>query len=219
MAGRQTAPTPGKALRAGNWRTGRVLAVALLLSGTGPASAENELPTDFIAATAQQLAAEVAARNPGLKTDRVAQRALVDEVLRPRFDLAKSCELMLRTHWTAASPPMRQALVDSFSGFLIASYADALHWFRADTLTVLPDQPLPVGDRYRVRTLLRMYDGQTHQVQFYLRRNDGSWYFVDVIVDGVSYVRTWSSDFGALVRQEGLQSLIDWLDQSGAERR
>jgi phospholipid transport system substrate-binding protein len=194
-----------------------VLALVSLVNSTG-ARAATQAPADFITAIAAELADEVALRNPALKTDPAMQRALVEDILRPRFDLERSLALILREHWTSARADVRQAVLDAFYEFLLASYGSALHWFRPGTITVPPEQPPLVADRYRVQTVLRMHDGETYRVQFYLRQKDGAWHVIDVIVDGVSYVRTWHSDFGALVRAEGLQGLIDWLNETAANR-
>jgi phospholipid transport system substrate-binding protein len=196
-----------------------LLALALLsLACATDASSATQAPADFITGIAAELADEVAVMNPALKADPAMQRALVENVLRPRFDLERSLALILREHWTSAPADARQAVLDAFYDFLLASYGSAVHWFRPDTITVLPEQPPLVADRYRVQTVLRMHDGDTYRVQFYLRQKDGAWHVIDVIVDGVSYVRTWNSDFGAIVRAGGLQGLVDWLNETAAKR-
>jgi ABC-type transporter MlaC component len=53
-----------------------------------------------------------------------------------------------------------------------------------------------------------MTDGKSFEVDFYLRRDHRGWRIVDVIAEGISYLRTYRSDFGAEVRSEGLEALI-----------
>jgi phospholipid transport system substrate-binding protein len=177
-----------------------------------------QAPDAFVAQAAAEIAREVAARGAALRTDAALQAELADTVLRPRFDLAKSCELMLRPYWTAAAPETRARVVEAFYGYLLRTYGDTLHAFRDDTVRVLPGQPPALTDRYQVHTVLRLHDGREFRVQFYLRGKAGQWYVVDVIVDGVSYLRTYGSDFGPIVRAEGLDGLVAWLDGPAASR-
>jgi phospholipid transport system substrate-binding protein len=195
------------ATRQGTRRYG--LALALIVAG---GTARAEAPTAFIESAAAELATAVAEAGPGLRDDPTQQAAIIDSVLRPRFDLETSSRLVLRAHWNAASPAQRHEFVAAFYGYLVRSHGAAISWFRADSIVLQPRQPELLGDRYRVQTVLTMHDGETFQLQFYLRRRGDSWAVVDIIVDGVSYVRVYRSDLGSLARQDGLDGLIAWLE-------
>jgi phospholipid transport system substrate-binding protein len=172
------------------------------------ALASPEAPSEFIAETAGALATAVAARRVELDTDRLAREALIDELLLPKFDLETACRLILGEHWRAAEVPERRRFVAAFYRHLLASYGDALPRFGPQTITVLAGQDDVPGTSTRVRTRLRMTDGKSFEVDFYLRRDQRGWRIVDVIAEGISYLRTYRSDFGAEVRSEGLEALI-----------
>jgi len=176
-------------------------------------------PHQVIETTALALAESVAARRGRLETDKVERQALVDELLLPQFDLESSCQLMLRRYWTAASPEQRRHFVDSFYRFVVASYGDALTGFRNDTLTVVPADDAVIGRSARVRTRLKLGNGKLYQVDFYMRRDGRSWRIVDVLVEGVSYVRTWRTDFGLEIRANGLDAVIARLDDVAAREQ
>lgn len=192
-----------------------MLVVASSWSAEAPA-AEPLTPQQVIETTAFALAESVAARRSRLETDTVERKALVDELLLPRFDLESSCRLMLRQHWATASPEQRRHFVDSFYRFLVASYGDALTGFRSDTLTVVPTDDAVIGGSARVRTRLKLANSKLYQVDFYMRRDNGSWRIVDVLVEGVSYVRTWRTDFGLEIRANGLDAVIARLEEVAA---
>jgi phospholipid transport system substrate-binding protein len=185
----------------------------------GGALAGDDVPGDTIAATADAFATVVASRPDELSADLRGEYRLVGQFLLPRFDLQSSCRLILRDHWTAASPEQRQRFVDALYRFLLASYGDALLEFRHDTIRVLPGQDEPLGPSARVRTEIRLTDGAVFNVDFYLRRDDHGWRIVDVIAEGISYVRTYRTDFGLEIRADGLESLIARLESAAAERR
>ena len=47
-----------------------------------------------------------------------------------------------------------------------------------------------------------------------MQHGAAGWRILDVIAEGVSYVRTYRTDFGAEIRATSLDSLIDRLEQT-----
>jgi phospholipid transport system substrate-binding protein len=177
-----------------------------------PAHAGDSVPSQVIAATADAIARAVAAKHAEYEADPRRLRAVADELLRPRFDLDTSARLILRDHWKSASPDERRRFVAAFYQFLLDSYADALLHFRTDTVTILPGEELAGASTARVRTSMKLRDGSIYQVDYAMRRRADGWKIVDVIAEGVSYVRTYRTDFAAEIRATGLASLIDRLE-------
>ncbi len=215
MAGRTCAParetglSATERLKPGAWWPASAVAVGLVLFDI--AAAQAPAPDQVIATTATAVAEAVARRHDELEKDKAKLHALIGELLRPRFDLQAACRLILREHWTAASPAQRERFVAAFYHFLLASYAHALLEFRFDTVTVLPlDEPAGESPVH-VRTMMKLSDGSRYHVVYYMRPTEGGWKVVDVIAEGVSYVRTYRTDFGAEIRERGLDALIERL--------
>lgn len=184
-----------------------VIGLALL----DPAAADELAPDQVIATTAATVAAVVAKRHDELEHDHAKLHALIDELLRPQFDLQSACRLILREHWNTASPAQRERFVAAFYHFLLVSYAHALLEFRFDTVTVLPLDEPPGESPVHVQTIMKLSDGSRHHVDYYMRPTPAGWKVVDVIAEGVSYVRTYRTDFGAEIRERGLDALIERL--------
>ena len=184
-----------------------VIGLALL----DPAAADEVAPDQVLATTAAAVAEAVAKRHDGLERDKAQLHALIDELLRPQFDLQAACRLILREHWTTASTAQRERFVAAFYHFLLASYAHALLEFRFDTVTVLPLDEPPGKSPLHVRTMMKLSDGTRYHVDYYMRLTPAGWKIVDVIAEGVSYVRTYRTDFGAEIRERGLDALIERL--------
>jgi ABC-type transporter MlaC component len=55
-------------------------------------------------------------------------------------------------------------------------------------------------------------DGTEVDVEFLMIGRDGDWQVVDVVAEGVSYVRTYRSQFRVDIATEGLASVIEWLE-------
>jgi phospholipid transport system substrate-binding protein len=173
-----------------------------------PAGAKEPLsPERRIAELAAQLTDDVAARQEELRADPQALRAMVDELLRPAFDLQSAARLILQQYWRDATPAQRRQFMDAFYHYLIASYGDALLEFRHNTIRLSRDQPPPAGNVAQVRATLQLTGGATYMVDFYMRLDEHGWRVVDVIVENSSYVRFYRTNFGLEVRADGLESL------------
>jgi phospholipid transport system substrate-binding protein len=65
-----------------------------------------------------------------------------------------------------------------------------------------------------VQTRIVSSSGESHELDYVMRREGGTWKAVDVLADGsISRVAVQRSDFRRLVTRGGAQALIDMLDQ------
>lgn len=195
-----------------------LLALVVTLCADVPA-ADEVPPAQVIATAAEVFAGVVATRRAELETDLREDHTLVNEYLLPHFDLTSACRLILRDHWQTATPEQRWRFVDAFYRYLLASYGDALLEFRHDTIKVLPVQQDTIGSSTRVRTQMKLTGGSIFDVDYYMRRDDRGWLIVDVIAEGISYVRTYRSEYGLEIRAEGLEALTARLEEEAARKQ
>jgi phospholipid transport system substrate-binding protein len=52
-----------------------------------------------------------------------------------------------------------------------------------------------------------------------MRKVDGGWKAWDVVIDGISYVKSYREDYGAQVQQKGLDAVIASLEAKAAAAR
>jgi phospholipid transport system substrate-binding protein len=137
---------------------------------------------------------------------------LVDQVLLPHFDTDYSARLVLGRHWATASEEQRQRFIKAFYKSLLNNYGDALVDFTADKLKVFPytgDANAPFAT---VRTQVRKNDGSQVAVNYSLRRTDQGWKAWDVVIEGISYVKSFRDDFSSEIDQKGLDEVIARLE-------
>jgi len=137
---------------------------------------------------------------------------LVDQVLLPHFDTDYSARLVLGRHWTAATDAQRQRFVKAFYKSLLNNYGDTLVDFTADKLKVFPYTGDAAAQFASVRTQVRKNDGSLVAVNYSLRRTDQGWKAWDVVIEGISYVKSFRDDFGAEIDQKGLDEVIARLE-------
>jgi phospholipid transport system substrate-binding protein len=197
------------------------LSRALLLLATLAAVAPGALAQPFagneiVAGTADGLATTIATRRAELENDREAIAMLVDTLILPRFDMRRGSRAILAEHWDSASPTDRDRFVTAFYEYLVATYGDLLLQFKPDTLRVLPFDGDAAHSPARVHTIITLNDGTEVDVDFVMIGADRDWRVVDIEAEGVSYVRTYRSQFRVDIATDGLGSVIEWLEQKTA---
>jgi phospholipid transport system substrate-binding protein len=190
------------------------LAVTALSAAAQPPFAGNEL----VAATASAVATAIATRRAELEGDREAIAMLVDTLILPRFDMRRGSRAILAEHWELAAPADRDRFVTAFYEYLVSTYGDLLLHFKPSTLRVLPFDGDPTHSPSRVHTILTLNDGTEVDVDFVIVERDADWHVVDIEAEGVSYVRTYRSQFRVDIAVDGLASVIEWLEQKAAPR-
>lgn len=196
----------------------RAVLAAAALAAAAPAAPQEFAGNEVVASTAAELAATIEARRAEFEADHLTLYALVDTLLLPRFDMQRGCRAILAEYWQGSSPEDRERFVTAFYNYLVASYGDLLLHFKPDTLRVLPFEGDPNESPAHVRTILTMNDGTEVDVDFVMLERDGDWRVVDIVAEGVSYVRTYRSQFRVDIGSEGLESVIEWLEQKAAPR-
>ena len=120
---------------------------------------------------------------------------------------------MLGKHWTTASAEQRQRFVSSFYHSLLNNYGTALLEFTGDRLKVFPYKGEPGATTATVRTQVRKSDGNIVAVNYSLHKADKGWMAWDVIIEGISYVKSFRDDFGSEIDQKGLDAVIGRLEK------
>jgi len=177
-----------------------------------PTSVDTSGPSQLIDSSAQILLAGIDARRAEFRKDPTGLYALVESTLLPHFDTPYAAQLVLGQHWRTATPEQRKRFVDAFYKSLLYTYGDAMVDFTGDRLKVIPTKVAPTDERATVRTEIKRSNGTKVGVNYSLRKVNGEWKAWDVVIDGISYVKSYREDYGAEVQQKGLDAVIARLE-------
>ena len=131
----------------------------------------------------------------------------------PHFDVDFAAQQVLGKHWRTATPEQRKRFVAAFYRSLLQTYGDSLVEFTGDRMKVLPFQGDAAAPRATVRTEVRRSNGAAVAVNYSLRKMPaGDWKVWDVVIEGISYVKSFREDYGLEVDQKGLEPLIQRLE-------
>ena len=179
--------------------------------GAAAGGGADEQPSQVVENVAQRFLKDLDAHRAQFSQDPKALRAAVDRDVLPYFDIEYSARLVLGRYWRTATPQQRKEFVDAFENSMFANYGNALLGFRTDRLRVIPTKVGAEDKNALVRTEIRRDDGSSVKVNFALRRTSNGWKAWDVILEGISYVKSFRDDFGAQIEAQGLDAVIQRL--------
>ncbi|WP_129642881.1 MlaC/ttg2D family ABC transporter substrate-binding protein [Peristeroidobacter agariperforans] len=188
-----------------------------LFAGSAQAQDAAKLgPQELVSKVANDTLKDLDANRAEYAKNKGKVRELVDKNMLPYFDTAYSAQLVLAKHWRTATPEQRKRFVEAFYQSLLQNYGEALLEFTPDRLKILPFQGNPADKVATVRTEIRRDNGSRVPVNYSLRQTDNGWKAYDVQIEGVSYVKSFRTDFGAEIDQKGLEAVIQRLEQQVA---
>ncbi len=188
-----------------------------LLAGAAQAQDASKLgPQELVTKVANDTLKDLDAHRAEYSKDKSKVRELVDKNMLPYFDTAYSAQLVLAKHWRTATPEQRKRFIEAFYQSLLQNYGEALLEFTPDRLKILPFQGNPNDKVATVRSEVRRDDGSRVPVNYSLRQTPEGWKAYDVQIQGVSYVKSFRTDFGSEIDQKGLEAVIQRLEQQVA---
>jgi len=194
-----------------------VASLTLVASGARAADAGTQLgPQELVTKVAQDTLKDLDAHRAEYKQNPKRVRELVDKNMLPHFDTAYAAQLVLAKHWRTATPEQRKRFVEAFYQSLLQNYGEALLEFTPDRLKILPFQGKAEDTVATVRSEVRRDNGQRVPVNYSLRKTADGWKAFDVQIEGVSYVKSFRTDFGSEIQQKGLEPVIQRLEQQVA---
>jgi phospholipid transport system substrate-binding protein len=173
------------------------------------------------AATAQSLCdALLGAMKGGPAMSYAARYALLAPEVERDFDLPLMTRLVVGPPWRELAAPDRAKLVEAFSTYSIATYAQRFKGYSGERFEVDPvTAALPNGDCI-VHTKLFTGGPQPTPVQLdYLTRpSGGSWRIIDVYLNGsISELAARRSEYSTVLRQGGAPALVALLQGKSAD--
>ena len=176
-------------------------------------------PSQLIESSANVILSGIDSRRDEFRKDPTGLYELVENTLLPHFDTPYAAQLVLGQHWRNATPDQRKRFVEAFYKSLLYTYGDAMVDFTADRLKVFPTKVGPQDTRATVRTEVKRSNGTKVAVNYTMRKVNGEWKAWDVVIDGISYVKSYREDYGAEVAQKGLDAVIARLEAKAASAR
>jgi phospholipid transport system substrate-binding protein len=187
------------------------LAPAMTLQAAAPA-VDNSTPQKLIESSSRLLLADLDANRAAYRKDINQLYKVIDTNFLPHVNVQFAAQQVLGKHWRTATPEQRQRFITAFYRSLLTTYGNALLEFTGDSLKLLPFQGDPNAATASVRTVIKRSNGADVAVNYTLRKDQNVWKVWDVVIEGISYVKSFREDFGLEIDQKGLEALLKRLE-------
>jgi phospholipid transport system substrate-binding protein len=189
-----------------------IIACLLFACWIAPALALANSPTEQIQQTIQQVMTVVA--NP-TSSDQ-SRKEMLQETLMPRFDWLEMAKQALGKHWGRASGRENE-FVSVFAEFLGHAYIGQIGSYRNEKVVFV--QESIENSRAQVKTKIVSDKGEPTSVNYRLHRIDGEWKIYDVIVEDISIVVNYRSQFNRILARGSFDDLLKQLRQKESAMR
>jgi phospholipid transport system substrate-binding protein len=135
-------------------------------------------------------------------------RKSLRQILLTRFDFAAMAQKSLGTRWKDLEGK-EDDFVSAFTDFVENSYMSTLGSYRGEK--VVYDRDRANGESAEVDTRVVGGQGNPIKIEYKLRLTDGQWMVYDAVIDDVSVVGNYRSQFARILQTASLGELIQNL--------
>jgi len=185
-----------------------LLILPLLALGSTPIA-----PDRFLKDSVQEVSSFIAQHKEQLDTDATFLKDKMNDLVIPKLDIVFMSKLILgKKTWVSSSDNQKKQFQNAFKGLMVRTYMKSLSAFDGEKIKFLPYTPGKRANIAKVKSIYLLSEGEL-PVNYRLIANDSKeWKVFDIIIDGVSLLKNYRSDFRDHIDTHGIDSLISNLN-------
>ena len=193
---------------------GFVLALAVNLTMWLPGARAASNPTDDIKSLIQEVQTILQT-----KSEKSQRRELVEKAAARHLDFREMAKRSLPSTWSKLNRSQQDDFVKVFSALLQASYANHLDDFAQTKVDYQGETNKNKFDGWEVRILV-LRPNDKIPVNFRLLQEPQGWMIYDMVIEGVSLVDNFRTQFSAMIQEFSYSELVSRLkERLAAEHR
>ena len=185
-----------------------LLAVALLFDPAATIAGE---PLELIRAATEGAIAVL--KDPKLKSPEQKKERIdrLKELVNPIFDYDEMARRSLGAHWRRRSPTEQEEFTKLFRDYLERIYSDKIDFY--DGQKVVFGRETIEQDYAQVESKMINAKGEENSVVYRLKRTDGKWKVYDAVIENISIVNNYRSQFDRVISKSSYEELKKMLKQ------
>ena len=193
--------------------TSMIVSTAVFVAPTIAASAREEVQTAIEKATA-------VLNDPNLKSEAKKSQRIeqLRQLLFPKFDFAEMAKRSLGLNWQKRTPQEQEEFVKVFTELIENSYMETIDSYNGQKVKVVGDKQ--DNNFAEVDTKIVNNKGEEFSVAYKLLQSGGDWKIYDVVIEDVSVVNNYRSQFNRVIARSSFADLLQKMKdkQFGAVR-
>jgi phospholipid transport system substrate-binding protein len=194
-----------------------ILVLALSITSTGfrdtaddvaPMAGPAMRPLDVVTSSVARGLASLRSPPPGLSTcdDRRPEiRRAADDL----FDVDDIARRALGRHWKALEPDEQGEFVRLFRRVLTQSFVRIVERYSGDDVAFADEEV--AGTFAQVRSRITPDHAPESTIEYRLSRSGSQWAVYDIVLDDVSLVSNYRSQFNAILGTSSVAELLEWM--------
>jgi phospholipid transport system substrate-binding protein len=168
-------------------------------------------PEELVKKTAEDVLFAIKADAEIQKGNKEKIYKLAEEKILPNFDFEKVARLVLGRAWRTASDEQKKGFITEFRTLLLKTYAVALSKYKDQKIEFKPTRMADTDEIVIVKSEIIQSGAQPIRVNYALSKRTGKWLVFDIVIEGVSLVTNYRSQFSSVIRKNGMDTLIKRL--------
>ncbi len=187
--------------------TGIILVLVVLLMT--PLAAEAATPKETVENGVNKVIATLSdpAFRAKSKNDQIAE---IGKEIDTIFDFTELSKRTLGRNWRKMKPEQQKEFIQLFRELLQGVYADRLLAY-SDQQIIFDKEIMLKKGRAEVQSYLQTSDGKKIPLFYRLSDKSGDWRVYDVIIEGVSMVKNYRTQFRQILAKDSPEKLLDIL--------
>jgi phospholipid transport system substrate-binding protein len=185
-----------------------VIISSFLIADDGPLELVHKNADDVLA---------VLKADDSIQQDKEKIYKLAEEKILPNFDLDRISMLVLGKTWRKINEDQQQQFKSEFKTMLLRTYAVALGKYKDQEIDFKPMRMEPTDKQATVKTQIIQDGAQPISVDYTLAKKDDEWKVFDIVIEGVSLVTNYRSQFASEIKNNGIDSLITKLAEKNSK--
>jgi phospholipid transport system substrate-binding protein len=193
-------------------RTLMTMTAALLLGLTASVAAALT-PTETVKSRVDEALQSLSPTSNPTAAASEQRRAVIRRAADTLFDFPDMSRRALGRHWTDRTPAEREEFVRLFTDLIARTYIGKIDRYAGESIAYLGERV--DGDQASVRSQVVTAKGSQIPVEYRLHRANDAWTAYDVLIENVSLVGTYRSQFDRIIKAESFANLLRRLREKG----
>ena len=188
-----------------------IITLFFLLS---PALLAKESANTFVIKTVEEISAFITENKTMLENDEEYLRTKVDELVIPKLNISLMSKIVLgRDNWTSSNDYQKREFQKAFRSLMVRTYMKSLTTFDGEKMKFMPFKAGKRPNIARVNSIYLLSEGEL-PVSYRLKFTESNgWKVFDIIIDGISLLKNYRTDFQEHIQNNGINSLIAELSE------
>ncbi len=170
-------------------------------------------PTDDVKKTVDEVVRIVA--DKGMKKHEQQRRQALKKSISVIFDYHEMAKRSLGRHWNQRTPAEKKQFTDLFATLLENSYAGKIESYNNERIVYLNETQDNGYAEVRSKVITPKRD--EFSLDYRLLNENGKWMVYDVVIEGVSLVSNYRSQFNRIITANGYPELVKKLQTKSEE--